>query len=81
MSSRPEWFAAKRLGVGAGLPIAWQGWVVLGAHLLLMALAGLLLRHSAVAFGSVAAALTGVLILITANTTKGGWHWRGGGED
>jgi hypothetical protein len=77
VSGRLEWFAPKRLGYGAGLPIAWQGWVVLGAYLL-MALAGLLLRHSTVAFGSVVAALTGVLILVTANTTKGGWRWRGG---
>ena len=24
----PEWFAPKRYGFGAGLPIAWQGWAV-----------------------------------------------------
>ena len=78
MSGRPEWFAPKRLGYGAGLPITWQGWAVLGAYLLMMALAGLLLRHSAVAFGSVVAVLTGVLMLVAAHTTKGGWRWRGG---
>lgn len=26
------WFAPKRLGYGAGLPIAWQGWLLLGGH-------------------------------------------------
>ena len=25
----PEWFAPKRYGYGAGLPIAWQGWAVI----------------------------------------------------
>ena len=24
----PEWFAPKRYGYGAGLPISWQGWAV-----------------------------------------------------
>lgn len=27
------WFAARRFGYGAGLPIAWQGWVALGLFL------------------------------------------------
>lgn len=30
------WFAPKRQGYGAGLPIRWQGWVVLGAYLLVV---------------------------------------------
>lgn len=34
--TRP-WFAAKRFGVGAGLPIAWQGWMLLVAHISLIA--------------------------------------------
>ena len=28
-----EWFAPKRYGYGSGAPIAWQGWLVLGAYL------------------------------------------------
>lgn len=27
--SRQAWFAAKRYGYGAGMPIAWQGWIAL----------------------------------------------------
>ena len=23
-----DWFASKRYGLGAGLPMAWQGWVL-----------------------------------------------------
>ena len=26
------WFRAKRIGYGTGLPIAWQGWVMLLVH-------------------------------------------------
>ena len=33
MSDGPEWFAAKRYGYGASLPISWQGWVVMIAIL------------------------------------------------
>ena len=26
MTDDSEWFAPKRYGIGAGLPISWQGW-------------------------------------------------------
>jgi hypothetical protein len=26
------WFRAKRIGYGTGMPMAWQGWVMLLAH-------------------------------------------------
>lgn len=28
MSDGPEWFAPKRYGYGAGLPISWHGWAL-----------------------------------------------------
>ena len=34
----PYWFPTKRYGWGWGLPIRWQGWVVLGAYLTLFPL-------------------------------------------
>ena len=38
MPSRPPyWFPAKRYGWGWGLPVAWQGWVVLAVFTLLVA--------------------------------------------
>ena len=76
MSDGPEWFAAKRYGYGAGMPISWQGWAILGGFVALIALAGFLIPYSAVAYGCVVAILTVVLILITARTTRGGWRWR-----
>lgn len=38
------WFSAKRMGLGWGLPVAWQGWVVLIGYLVAL-LAGSLLMH------------------------------------
>jgi hypothetical protein len=32
------WFRAKRYGLGWGLPLAWQGWVVLVAWILVLPL-------------------------------------------
>jgi hypothetical protein len=32
------WFPAKKYGLGWGLPLVWQGWVVLAAFVLLVAL-------------------------------------------
>jgi len=33
MSDGPEWFAPKRFGYGAGLPISWQGWTLTAAFM------------------------------------------------
>ena len=73
-----EWFAPKRYGYGAGLPIAWQGWLVLALFLVALLAAVLLLdgdrlAHAAIVFPAVA-----LLLLIAARTTRGGWRWRWG---
>ena len=81
MSDRPEWFAPKRYGYGAGLPIAWQGWAVLAIFMALAAGTGILLKERpALAATIVFPALAGLLI-ITARTTRGGWRWRRGDPD
>jgi hypothetical protein len=85
------WFAAKRYGYGAGLPIAWQGWVLLLGYL---AVAGGLSPMALLAVffisGSwwVAAPVfivfmfveTTVFCVICAKKTEGGWRWRWGGK-
>ena len=81
MSDRPEWFAAKRYGLGAGLPIAWQGWAVSLAFVALLALAGFIIPHSWIAYVAIVVTLTGLFILIAARTTRGGWRWRWGERD
>jgi hypothetical protein len=79
MSDQPEWFAAKSHGVGAGLPIAWQGWVLTLTYVGIVIAAGFLLaEHNPWAFGSVTFTATAIFLLIAAKTTRGGWRWRWG---
>ncbi|TMJ20606.1 MAG: hypothetical protein E6G92_13005 [Alphaproteobacteria bacterium] len=75
------WFAPKRYGYGAGLPIAWQGWAVLIGYVALVTAAGFLILYSVVAFAAVIVAATAALIAICAQKTRGGWQWRWGRRD
>jgi hypothetical protein len=76
-----NWFAPKRYGFGAGLPIAWQGWAILS--LFGLAVGGALLLFGSdnpLALALIIPAIIALLI-VTARTTRGGWRWRwGGGE-
>lgn len=80
MFDEKPWFAPKRIGYGAGLPIAWQGWALLAAHIALIA--GLTLA-------SVQKPLLNVILIVAAailplplyaRKTRGGWKWRNGRE-
>jgi hypothetical protein len=78
MSDGPEWFAPKRYGFGSGLPIRWQGWVVLIVYAAIVTGAFFLFgERSAAAFATLIIA-TALLLVITARTTRGGWRWRWG---
>jgi hypothetical protein len=81
MSDEPEWFAPKRFGYGAGLPISWQGWVLTLGFVALAVLGSLLIPYSWIGAASVLVMLTAGFLLITARTTKGGWRWRWGDDD
>jgi len=80
-----DWFAPKSYGYGAGLPIAWQGWVLLAAFILLFT--GLALLASTGAFAEAAVAIvlmtfgTIVFATIANKRTRGGWRWRWGSDD
>ena len=80
MADGPEWFAAKRYGYGAGLPIAWQGWALLVVYGLLLWLAVWLFGEDDWRALSIAVPATMALLLITARTTRGGWRWRWGDD-
>jgi hypothetical protein len=74
------WFPAKRYGYGWGLPVRWQGWLILTVYAALL-LAGLRLlvggRHPAY-FALYQMALGAVLIAICAwkgETPR--WRWGG----
>ena len=81
MSDGPEWFAAKRYGYGAGLPIRWQGWLVSGIFLAVVFGAALLLQNKPLLILSVVLPAAAIMMVITARTTKGGWRWRWGDSD
>ena len=84
LSDDRPWFRAKTHGYGAGLPIAWQGWLVL--LLYLAAMIGL----ATLAAGASGGALVGVIVgmglvtalfvLIARARTEGGWRWRWGND-
>jgi hypothetical protein len=74
------WFAPKRYGYGAGLPIAWQGWALLAAYGLALLAAILIAERNQRACLAIIAAATALLLLITARKTEGGWRWRWGRE-
>jgi hypothetical protein len=81
MSDDPDWFASKRYGWGSGLPIKWQGWVLLVGYMLLLGIATFVIRGNRIGFASVAVILTAIFSVIAARTTKGGWRWRWGEEE
>ena len=75
------WWAPKRYGYGANLPIAWQGWAVMLAYFALLAGAGFLfLPDQILAFLAVTVVATALFLVIAARKTRGGWRWRWGEE-
>ncbi len=77
-----DWFAPKRFGYGAGLPITWQGWALTIGYsaIVIVAAAALVPRHPAIAIGIIVP-LTLAFVVITAQHTRGGWKWRWRGEE
>lgn len=71
------WFEQKSFGFGSGLPVAWQGWALLGGFLALIAGANFVLmpRHH-LAYYIVVATATVALMVTAARHTRGGWRWR-----
>ncbi|NIJ19767.1 hypothetical protein FHS95_001436 [Sphingomonas naasensis] len=76
-----EWFAPKRYGYGSGLPIAWQGWVVLAVYLIVTVGTVTLFPRLWYLWTPLTAVLTWGLIVIAARRTRGGWRWRWGDKD
>jgi hypothetical protein len=75
------WFAPKRFGIGAGMPISWQGWLLTIGYLALVIAAALLLPKNPPAFFALLIPATLAFLVIAARTTRGGWRWRWGKGD
>ncbi|MEI6486887.1 MAG: hypothetical protein WCO11_11550 [Sphingomonadales bacterium] len=69
------WFAPKRFGYGAGLPLRWQGWALLAGFVAVLLAAQLL--APLLRFGLTVAAAS-VLVIVARRHTAGGWRWRTG---
>ena len=75
------WFPAKRYGWGWGLPLTWQGWVVLGAFVALVTLAVVVFPPRAEPVAFAACVLAAAALLVAICWLKGEpprWRW---GED
>jgi hypothetical protein len=70
------WFAPKRIGYGAGLPVAWQGWVLMLAFAVAVGLAAWRM-HGAAQILTILG-LTALFLPVCAAKTRGGWRWRSG---
>jgi len=75
------WFRVKRFGYGAGLPCAWQGWVVLAVHLALLIAASALLAGRPLPLSIVVITSTLGVVWIAWKKSDAPWRWRDGGED
>lgn len=81
MNDGPEWFAPKRFGYGAGLPISWQGWVLTIGFIGAAIAIGLFFRGEPLRIVAAIAPFLVAFVVICARTTRGGWRWRWGEED
>jgi hypothetical protein len=74
---RSIWFPAKRHGWGWGLPVTWQGWLVLIAWLVVvLSVAPVLAAHSWIGFGAFMFLMADLLIgicYVKGETPR--WRW------
>ncbi|MDR6787104.1 hypothetical protein J2Y58_000442 [Sphingomonas sp. BE138] len=76
--SKP-WFAVKRYGMGAGMPIAWQGWALLALFFAILALANIYLDHQGARTAVIVTAAV-LLSIVAFFRTDGDWRWRWGDD-
>lgn len=75
LDKRP-WFRPKSRGYGTGLPIVWQGWLLIAMHIALITGIAVLLRELP-AMMTIAVVLAGLAPMpIYRARTEGGWRWR-----
>ena len=81
MSDGPAWFAPKRYGYGAGLPISWQGWALTLGFVAMAILLSVKFAERPLELFAALAPFVIAFTVICARTTRGGWRWRWGEKD
>jgi hypothetical protein len=81
MTDGAEWFAPKRYGYGAGLPISWQGWALTLGFVAVVIGVGVRFADRPLVMIALLVPITASFIVICARTTRGGWRWRWGETD
>lgn len=76
-----EWFAPKRYGYGAGLPISWQGWAVTLTFLAYAFAVSFWFKSNIPVTLALMVPAIAAFIIVVARTTRGGWRWRWGEDD
>ena len=73
---KSPWFRAKSRGYGTGLPIAWQGWLMLALHIALITGIAVLLRERPMPM-TIGVILAGLAPMpLYRAKTEGGWRWK-----
>lgn len=70
------WFKPKSHGYGAGLPIVWQGWVLMAAYVALIAGVSMVFMGKPVILIPLVIFAAIAPFPIYAARTEGGWKWR-----
>lgn len=81
MNDETAWFSPKRIGFGPGLPIRWQGWVLMIAYLAIAISLSLELRNRPSQLIAALVLPTIAFLVISCRTTRGGCRWRFGGDE
>lgn len=75
LDGRP-WFRPKSRGYGTGLPIAWQGWLLLAMHIALITGIAVQFQGRPMVL-TILVVLAGLMPLpLYRAKTEGGWRWR-----
>lgn len=70
MADRPEWFAAKRYGCGSGLPMSWQGWLVMLGYMALAIGSAHFFADKPLVLASILVPATALMLIICIKTTR-----------
>lgn len=81
MNDSHEWFAPKRYGIGAGLPLSWQGWLVTILFMATVLGTAYTFEDRPLVVLAIILPLVVAMLVVAARTTRGGWRWRRGERD